>query len=87
MIKGLFTKYIDKILEFFEYLPPCIDIYYGMNIDKPSWCEKPNTQITSTQYSLIAKMQWRYQLLKRGATLESRAIHIKKIQYNQLWGH
>ena len=36
MIKGLFTKYIDKILEFFEYLPPCIDIFYGMNVDKPS---------------------------------------------------
>ena len=32
--KGAFTNYIDKILAFFDHLPPCVDIFYGMNIDK-----------------------------------------------------
>ena len=29
--KGLFTNYVDKILAFFDHLPPCVDIFYGMN--------------------------------------------------------
>ena len=32
--KGPFTKYIDKILAFFDHLPPCFDIIFGINIDK-----------------------------------------------------
>ena len=32
--KGLFTNYVDKILAFFDHLPPCVDIFYGMNVDK-----------------------------------------------------
>ena len=33
--KGLFTNYVDKILAFFfDQLPSCIDIFYGINIDK-----------------------------------------------------
>ena len=32
--KGSFTNYVDKILAFFDHLPPCVDIFYGMNIDK-----------------------------------------------------
>ena len=30
----LFTNYVDKILAFFYRLPPCVDIFYGINIDK-----------------------------------------------------
>ena len=32
--KGSFPNYVDKILVFFDYLPPCVDIFYGMNVDK-----------------------------------------------------
>ena len=32
LLKGLFSNYVDKI--FFDHLPPCIDIFYGMNVDK-----------------------------------------------------
>ena len=32
--KGSFTKYVDKILSFLDHLPPCVDIFYGMNVDK-----------------------------------------------------
>ena len=33
--KGSFTNYVDKILAFLTtYLPPYVDIFYGMNIDK-----------------------------------------------------
>ena len=28
------TKYVDKIMAFFDDLPPCVDIFYGMNVDK-----------------------------------------------------
>ena len=31
--KGMFTNYVDKILDFFDHLPPCVDIFYGMNVD------------------------------------------------------
>ena len=34
MRMGLFTNYIDKIFAFFDHLPPCVDIFYGMNVDK-----------------------------------------------------
>ena len=30
--KGSFTTYVDKILAFFDHLPPCVDIFYGMNV-------------------------------------------------------
>ena len=32
--KRSFTKYVDKILAIFDHLPPCVDIFYGMNVDK-----------------------------------------------------
>ena len=32
--KGSFTNYVDKILAFSDHLPPCVDIFYGMNVDK-----------------------------------------------------
>ena len=32
--KGSFTNYVDKILAFFDHLPPSIDIFYDMNVDK-----------------------------------------------------
>ena len=31
---GSFTNYFDKILAFFDHLPTCFDIFYGMNIEK-----------------------------------------------------
>ena len=31
--KGPFTNYVDKILVFFDHLPPCVDILYGINVD------------------------------------------------------
>ena len=34
LLKGLFTNYFDRILAFFDHLPPSIDLFYGMNIDK-----------------------------------------------------
>ena len=32
--KGLFTNDVDNILAFFDHLKPCVDIFYGMNIEK-----------------------------------------------------
>ena len=32
--KGPFTNYVDKILVFFDHLPPCVDIFYGIHVDK-----------------------------------------------------
>ena len=32
--KGSFTNYVDKILALFDHLPTCVDIFYGMNVDK-----------------------------------------------------
>ena len=32
--KGSFTNYVDKILAFFDHLPPSVDIFYGMNVYK-----------------------------------------------------
>ena len=32
--KGSFTNYVDKILDFFDHLPPCVFISYYMNVDK-----------------------------------------------------
>ena len=31
---GLFTNYVDRILAFFDHLPPSVDIFYCINIDK-----------------------------------------------------
>ena len=31
--KGVFTNYVDKILAFFDHLPPSVDIFYGMNVE------------------------------------------------------
>ena len=28
------TNYVDKILAFFDHLLPCVDIFYGINVDK-----------------------------------------------------
>ena len=54
--KGLFTNYVDKIVAFLDHLPPCVDIFYGMNIDKNGYwttylprlvnvvCEQPLSQ-------------------------------------------
>ena len=33
-IWGSYTNYINKILAFFDHLPPWVDIFYGMNVDK-----------------------------------------------------
>ena len=33
-IKGSFTNYVYKILAFFDHLPTCVDIFYGMIVDK-----------------------------------------------------
>ena len=32
--KGVFTNYVDKILAFFDHLPPSVYIFYLMNVDK-----------------------------------------------------
>ena len=32
--KGSFTNYVDRILAFFDHLPACVYIFYGMNVDK-----------------------------------------------------
>ena len=32
--KESFTNYVDKILSFFDHLPPSVDIFYFMNVDK-----------------------------------------------------
>ena len=34
--KGPFKNYIDKILAFFDHLPPSIDIFYLMDVVKKS---------------------------------------------------
>ena len=37
-LKGSFTNYVDKILAFFDHLPPYVDIFYGINVDK-KWAD------------------------------------------------
>ena len=32
--KGPLTNYVDKILAFFDRLPPCVDIFFGMNYER-----------------------------------------------------
>ena len=32
--KGAFTKYVDKILSYFDHLPPYVDIFYLIKVDK-----------------------------------------------------
>ena len=32
--KGSFTNYDEKILAFFDHLPPCVDIFYGIKVGK-----------------------------------------------------
>ena len=32
--KGAFTNYVDKFMTFFDHLPPYVDIFYGINVDK-----------------------------------------------------
>ena len=32
--KEVATNYVDKILAFFDHLPTCVDIFYGMNVDR-----------------------------------------------------
>ena len=34
LLLGSFTNSIDKILTFFDHLPPCVYIFYGINVDK-----------------------------------------------------
>ena len=34
LCKGPFANYVDNILTFFDHLPSCIDICYGINVDK-----------------------------------------------------
>ena len=31
---GEFTNYVDKILAFFDHLPSCVDIFYGIQVDR-----------------------------------------------------
>ena len=31
--QGMFINYVHKILDFFDHLPLCVDIFYGMNVD------------------------------------------------------
>ena len=49
--RGPFTKYVDKILAFFDHLPPCVDIFYGMDIDK-KWTFLDYLPTSSCKHSL-----------------------------------
>ena len=49
--KGSFTNYVDKILAFFDHLPPCVDIFYGMNVDK-KWTFLDHLPTSSCKRSL-----------------------------------
>ena len=41
--KASFTNYIDKILAFFDHLPPSVEIFYGMNVDKKQTYHLPTS--------------------------------------------
>ena len=49
--KGSFTNYVDTILTFFDHLPPSVDIFYVMNIDK-KWTFLDHLPISSCTRSL-----------------------------------
>ena len=34
LFKGAFTNYVDKFLAFFDHLPPYVDIFYPIFLDK-----------------------------------------------------
>ena len=31
---GSFTNYVDKMLAFLDHLPPCVDVFYFIIVDK-----------------------------------------------------
>ena len=33
-LRGAFFNYVDKIFAFFDHLPPYVDIFYLVNVDK-----------------------------------------------------
>jgi hypothetical protein len=33
-VTGSFTNYVNKMLSVFDHPPTCVDIFYGMNIDR-----------------------------------------------------
>ena len=33
-LRGSFTNYVDKSLAFFDHLPPTVDIFNGIMVDK-----------------------------------------------------
>ena len=72
--KGSFTNYVDKILAFFDHLPPCVDIFYGITVDKKwtfldhlptSACKcslrpTPYLDILSKIKKVIKRLYWLY---------------------------
>ena len=51
LFKGAFTNYVDKFLAFFDHLPPYVDIFYGMNVDK-KWTFLDHLPTSSCKRSL-----------------------------------
>ena len=49
--KGPFKNYVGKILAFFDHLPPCVDIFYVMNVDK-KWTFLDHLSTSSCKRSL-----------------------------------
>ena len=49
--RGPFTNYVDKILASFDHLPPCVDIFYGINVDK-KWTFLDHLPTSSCKRSL-----------------------------------
>ena len=48
---GSFTNYVDTILAFFDHLSPCVDIFYGINVDK-KWTFLEHLPTSSCKRSL-----------------------------------
>ena len=54
--KGVVRKHVDKILASFHHLPPCVNIFYGMKVDKKWTTPNFGTGRTINSGSFVRKM-------------------------------
>ena len=89
----MFTNYVDKILAFFDHLPPCVDIFYGMNIDKTFFgpptknrlvnvvCERPQSEIVLIAYLFVCVQSQSQKLRLSDLVL---LFYLKKFEHHSL---
>ena len=87
--KGLFTN--NKIFAFFDHLPPCVDIFYGMNVDKKWTFWTTYLPTSSCKRSLWTTpnyaMQWPNHLLMENSPINANAKNSSFVKVTQAIGY